>query len=318
MRPAAGTGGAHHQRPQGRGSPNERRFLPRAPGPQTAAVPSPQASYPSSSASKRGCTAAADARGRWAAKSAPIQPGRRFGSPMKRHLHPHHVRVDGNAAWEHLNAFELPKARRSAATLLHIRMDIKAPSTVLESNAMAFHRLLALVTVVAVMAGCGGSPDEPQSERNAYGRTVEEMQQAPASGRQQRGSRYPQVGDSSNHLSDKRAGRWTLDPISGRTDFEPGSFRNSGESWLVGAALVGATGEPVATEWSVRTLWVLNGNSFISSRDLTSSESLFWSTGYPNPPFSTAGAVVVAELVRGQETRLISVPPVRVPMSWLR
>jgi hypothetical protein len=173
---------------------------------------------------------------------------------------------------------------------------------------MGIRHLIApfVVAVTVAVAGCGGGSDEPQSERKAYGRTVQELQQAPSTVDSNVGPVTLRAGATRIATLDYDEGNWSVDPFTGRANYEPGSVSSSGEVWLVGVALVtAASPAAVQTDWAVRTLWLLNRSAFVSSRKLNTAGAAVWAE-YPNPPFSAT--VAVAELVRGEETQLVSGP----------
>lgn len=170
---------------------------------------------------------------------------------------------------------------------------------------MRYSHLVACSLLLGLVASCGGSPPGPQSERNDYGRTVAEMQAAPTSVSSVSGPvTLEAVGNESRGYI---AGtpRWTVDPFTGRVDFEQGEL-TSFPNWFFALALKDSSGQRVATEWNFTTVWVLQGNDFVSSRTLFTKDSKLFIVGYPNPPFSTESTKAVVELTRGSETQLIS------------
>jgi hypothetical protein len=85
---------------------------------------------------------------------------------------------------------------------------------------------------------------------------------------------------------------------------------------LVGVSLGNANGnggfDTVATEWQPRTIFVLRGGSFMSSRDLDVDQGVAV-TGFPDPIFRlNDDVVVVVEYVSGTTTALIQRRPRRL------
>lgn len=167
-------------------------------------------------------------------------------------------------------------------------------------------RPFVCIAVAALVSACGGSPPGPQSERNAYGHPVAEMQGAPASLATTGGTVALKAWGNASTRLEPGTPKWTVDPITGRVEFEPGTGAVY-PVWFVAVALTDTAGEMVvATDWTVTTVWVLQGSEFVSTRTLYSEDSKLFVVEYPNPPFSSNGTQAVVELTRSGATQLVS------------
>ncbi len=161
------------------------------------------------------------------------------------------------------------------------------------------------------MASCGGSPGPgPQSERSLHDRQLQDLQQATAV--VDAGTTSLRAWAQEVTLAAGSAPSMQIDPVTGQPRFDTPSTGASIKVWLVGAAVVGGDGKPLLTAWQPRTIWVLRGSDYVSSQDLTSPREAVFTAGFPQPPFSRDGALVVVEFVQGTTTRLSAVLP-----TWL-
>jgi hypothetical protein len=178
---------------------------------------------------------------------------------------------------------------------------------------MHLRGITAGLLVLCALAACGGKSSTPQSERNAYGRTVAQMQAAPASAATSGGAVTVRAVGLETTLFVPDAPSWEFNPTTGA--YTP-SVNFSGESyptWYVAVGLVNSSGEVVVTDWTVRTLWVLQGANFVSARQLFSKDGKTFGAAYPNPPFSTADTTAIVELVQGDATQLLA-----ASITWSR
>jgi hypothetical protein len=175
---------------------------------------------------------------------------------------------------------------------------------------MSTRRTILSAAALPFLSACGGSPGPgPHSETSLYDRQLRDLQSASA---------VVEAGISSlgtwaqeAMLSEPTLGTMRLDPITQQprwSDLTPG---NAYRYWFVAASVVDAGGKPVATSWQPRTIWVLKGAEYISSRDLRLQDSVFLAA-FPQPPFARDGVIVVVELIQGGQTRLYASPP-----TWL-
>lgn len=168
------------------------------------------------------------------------------------------------------------------------------------------------VLLLGLTVACGGSPPGPQSERNDYGRSVAEMQGAPASTVTATGPvTLEAIGNESSSFIPGNP-EWTVDPATGRIDFIQGNTKYY-PSWYVAVALKDAAGQSAAIDWAVTTVWVLRGSEFVSSRTLFTQDRKLFIASYPNPPFDSENTMAVVELTRGLETQLVS-----GPIGWMQ
>jgi hypothetical protein len=165
-------------------------------------------------------------------------------------------------------------------------------------------RWLLCALGAALLVGCGGSPPGPQSDSNAYGFAVADMQSAPESAPSSNGTLTIRAlaTRSTSFVSPSQT---TFNPRTGQFEFDT-STSQSYEIWYVGLGFIDAADQSVASEWTVRTIWVMQGSRFLSSRDVSGKDGTFFITAFPNPPFSKSDTRIVAEIVRNAETRLIS------------
>lgn len=159
--------------------------------------------------------------------------------------------------------------------------------------------------MLGLLAACGGTSSGPQSESNSYGHSVAEMQSASASASASVGTVTLQAWGNESSQFEPGIPKWTVDPISGRVEFQPGTA-TSYPTWFIAVALTNAAGDKVATDWTVTTVWVLQGGEFISSRGLYTQDGKLFVVGYPNPPLSLDGTKAVVELTRSGLTQLVS------------
>jgi len=166
--------------------------------------------------------------------------------------------------------------------------------------------LTYLLAVVAFVVGCGGGTDEPQSQRNAYGYTVAQMQAAASTVSSPAGvATLDAAGFRQSLFQPGDFGNY--DPVTGQ--FRPATGGIAYPVWFVAVVFRDAAGTAVKTDWTIRTVWVLRGEALVSSRDLhTRSDAVAFVATYPNPPFATDGTTAVVELVQGSTTALAAVP----------
>ena len=174
---------------------------------------------------------------------------------------------------------------------------------------MLKRRTVLTALTIPVLSACGGSGDgSPESERNLYGRQLQELQQATAT--LDGGSNPLRTLASEHMLYQSDTQFWRLNPVTGSLEIEQRPGGAPLHSWLVVAAILDGTGSPVVTQWRPQTIWVVRGNDYISSRDLLHPNDTVFGVSFPQPPFSREGAIVVVEFVRGAEVKLVASAPV--------
>lgn len=157
------------------------------------------------------------------------------------------------------------------------------------------------------IAGCGGGryEDELESESRLYGRSVSDLNAAPESTSSSSGRLTLETTAYASTLWVPDAAVLWLDPVTLDWDFNRPARQV--RTWYVAAWLADDDSHRTSGGWRVRTLWVVRGSDYVSSRDFgSSSDDAFVSVTFPNPPFSRDGSRIVVELVRGSETRLLS------------
>jgi hypothetical protein len=162
-----------------------------------------------------------------------------------------------------------------------------------------------------VVAACGGqSENRPQSERNLYDKTVAELVAAPSAASSPSGDLRVVTSAVSQTLYVPSIQMPRVDPITGRTDWEISSPGYEMATWYVAAWLEDATAQRTSGGWVARTIWVVRGNDYVSSRDLNEqdAENAVAVGVFPNPPFARDGTRAVVELVRGAQSTLVSAP----------
>lgn len=166
--------------------------------------------------------------------------------------------------------------------------------------------LATALVLTASLVACGGGSEEPRSERNAYGYTVAQMQAAASTASSPAGTAtLDAAGFRQSLFQPGDSGGY--DPVTGQ--FNPPTVGDSYPVWFVVVVFRDAAGVAVKTDWAIRTVWVLRGEEFISSRDLSpQGDAVAFVATYPNPPFSIDGTKAVVELVQGSTTVLASVP----------
>ena len=171
---------------------------------------------------------------------------------------------------------------------------------------MLRRQCLFQVFALLLTASCGGDPSGPQSERNAYGKTLQQMKNAPVSVTSNVGtvSLKSWAFEYSYFQPDQMT--WMVDPLTGVLRVVSPNSGTSLRTWYVGVTLNDESGNSVSTDWTFQTLWVMRGDDFISSRELTTKDNQLFIGGYPSPPFSRDGTRVVVELTRGTESVLVS------------
>lgn len=173
---------------------------------------------------------------------------------------------------------------------------------------MSTRRIVLSAVALPFMGACGGSPGSgPHSEVNLYDRQLLDLQAASAT--VDAGATALGAWAQEAMLSQPVFPTLHIDPITQQPRWSDVSTGTSYRYWFVAAGVVGVDGKPLATLWQPRTIWLLKGTDYVSSRDLKVQDNVFFAT-FAQPPFSREGVVVVVELVQGATTRLSAAPPI--------
>lgn len=166
-----------------------------------------------------------------------------------------------------------------------------------------------LIAATLTVAACGSGS---RSESELYGRSLSELQSAPATfEHNQQRLRVFAYGNEWK-LTTPGFTEWRLDPVtlvSRPVEGRPTTLHY----WMVAAAARDEHDQAIALDWAPRTVWVINGSSFISTRDVQRSDPLLGVGAFDDPSIERNDSRAVIELVRGGQTLLLS-----APIQWTR